>query len=189
MATRQNTDLMSNAPGMTAAQAPRAEADDMKPRDVRADGALGEGAAMNGTESTHVIVWSILSSPRGWNVPITVPNGGERGGSTTKVSRTMIYPGENVIERGIWTEMLNRKYYQSLVDEGMIGEGRMPKIHLKNSFDMVKGELHMAPANKRDIGILCPLSKEVDETHRERKRDQPGVMRLITEDDARNLGL
>lgn len=149
-------------------------------------GVAGEAIAPEGP--TTIVIWSVLSSARVYNVPISLPKT-EKHGPTIKIDRVAILPGENVLPRTTWEEMKNLTYYKRLLDEEVIGEGPMPRVHQKNAFDRdANGRMTMAPASKKDIGILCPKSRETVANHAARVAGDHMHIRVLDERELAKAG-
>lgn len=159
------------------------------PRSVILSGVSGaEGEAMGEQSSSHVIVWSVLPSMRQLNVPVKIPGVQGGHGPSVRVERITLLPGENPLTRQQWDELQLLPYYQRLIEEEMIGEGTMPKVHQRNTFDVVNGELRMNPASKKNIGVLCSKANEVDAAHKARMASNFEGLRLLNDDELARAG-
>lgn len=177
------------APDVDVAAVQRDTPAEARPSAVKVDGSSGAAGELIAPETPDtIVIWSVLSSPRCYNVPITLPKT-ERHGAITRISRVTILPGENVIQRTTWEEMKNYTYYKRLLEGELIGEGPMPNVHRKNTFDRdANGQMTMAPANKRDIGVLCPKSREVVAQHKARIAGDHLHVRILGADELARAG-
>lgn len=171
------------APPVDAAAVQRDTAPEHRPDAVLVTGNAEVPGQQVAPPASHVRIWSVLSSSRSYNVPVTLPAPNGAHAPTTRISRVTILPGENMVPAPEWQEMKNLKYYKNLLEQEMIGEGPLPKHHRKNTFDVdSKGQMMMAPANKKDIGVICPKSRDTVANHAARLAGDHLHVRML--DDA-----